>query len=434
MSAQPACHISSLFALEVLDSRGNPTVEACVTLNDGSSGRAIVPSGASTGCREAVELRDDDPARYQGRGVLKAVANINDLIAPALIGQRADEQRRLDRLMCELDGTDSKSQLGANAILAVSMALTRAAASHHHQPLYRYLGGSNAHLLPVPCLNVINGGRHASNNLDIQEFKIVPHQASSFAEAIRMGEETFHALKTLLADSGLGTGIGDEGGFAPMLTSNEQAVELILQAIEAAGYRPGEDISLALDPAASEMADTGGYRFSHSDNALRSADEMIELWQAWLDRYPILLLEDPLGEEDWAGWETLTRQLAGRVELVGDDLLCTNPELLQRAIDRGVANSVLIKPNQIGTVTETLDCVALANRHGYGCYLSHRSGDSEDTFIADLAVAIGCGHMKTGSGCRSERVAKFNQLLRIEHELGSQASFAGRGTFRTRSA
>ncbi|SPJ32465.1 phosphopyruvate hydratase [Kushneria phyllosphaerae] len=434
MSAQPSCNIVSISAIEVLDSRGNPTVEACVVLNDGTSGRAIVPSGASTGNREAVELRDGDLGRYQGRGVLKAVANINDLIAPVLIGRPADEQRRLDHLMCELDGTDNKSRLGANAILAVSMALTRAAASHYRQPLYRYLGGSNAHLLPVPCLNVINGGQHASNNLDFQEFKIVPHHAPSFAEAIRMGEETFHALKTLLAERGLGTGIGDEGGFAPALKSNEQAVELILDAIEAAGYRPGEDISLALDPATSEMAEGDGYRFSRSDNVLRTADEMTDLWQSWLDRYPIILLEDPLGEDDWAGWETLTRRLAGRVELVGDDLLCTNPELLQRAIDQGVANSVLIKPNQIGTVTETLECVTLANRHGYGCYLSHRSGESEDTFIADLAVAIGCGHMKTGSGCRSERVAKFNQLLRIENELGYQARFAGRDAFRTRRA
>jgi len=434
MSANPTCQIVSISALEVLDSRGNPTVEACVVLDDGFSGRAIVPSGASTGDHEAVELRDGDPARYQGRGVRKAVANVNDLIAPALIGQRADEQRRLDRFLCELDGTENKARLGANSILAVSMALSRAAANHHCQPLYRYLGGSNAHLLPVPCLNVINGGQHASNNLDFQEFKIVPHHAPSFAEAIRMGEETFHALKRLLTEQGLSTGIGDEGGFAPELESNEQAVELILKAIETAGYRPGEDISLALDPAVSEMVEGEGYRFSRSDNALRTAEEMTDLWQNWLDRYPIILLEDPLGENDWTGWETLTRRLAGRVELVGDDLLCTNPQLLQRAIDRSIANSVLIKPNQIGTVTETLECVALANRHGYGCYLSHRSGETEDTFIADLAVAIGCGHMKTGSGCRSERVAKFNQLLRIENELGSQAAFAGRNAFRTPNA
>lgn len=430
MPSVSPCRIEAVSALEVLDSRGRPTVEAHITLANGEFGSAIVPSGASTGANEARELRDGDPGRYHGLGVLKAVSNVTDIIAPAVIGLPADEQRRLDALLCELDGTDDKSRLGANAILAVSMAAARAAANHHGQPLYRYLGGSNAHLMPVPCLNVINGGRHANNGLDFQEFKIVPHHADTFAEAIRMGEEVFQSLRALLDARGLSTSVGDEGGFAPRLESNEQAVELILEAIEKTGYRPGDDISLALDPAASELADERqGYRLALSENPDVSTEEMIELWQRWLSRFPIVLLEDPLGENDWTGWESLTRQLGHQVELVGDDLLCTNTKRLELAIARNVANSILIKPNQIGTLTETLDCVALAQKHGYGCYLSHRSGDSEDTFIADLAVATGCGHMKTGSGCRSERVAKFNRLLRIEKALGSQAVFAGRNAF-----
>jgi enolase len=416
-------------ALEVLDSRGNPTVEASLRLEDGSEGRAITPSGASTGANEAVELRDGDARRYGGKGVQKAVANVRGEIAAALAGKDGGEQRELDRRLCELDGTPNKARLGANAILAVSIAYARALAASRKLPLYRHLGGEQATLLPVPCLNVINGGRHADNTVDFQEFKIVPHHAGSFAEAIRMGEEVFHALKKLLHEHGLSTGVGDEGGFAPNLHSNEQAVELILAAIEAAGYRPGDDVALALDPAASEMWHHGRYRFFKSDQHECDSAAMTAQWADWLARYPIVLLEDPLAEYDWAGWSELTRQLGDRVELVGDDIFCTNPDLLRRGIQEGVANSILLKPNQIGTVTETMDCAAEARAAGYGCYVSHRSGETEDTFIADLVVALGCGHIKTGSGCRGERTAKFNRLLRIERELGQRARFAGRGAF-----
>ena len=421
--------ITKIDALEVLDSRGNPTVEAFLHLEDGSEGRAITPSGASTGANEAAELRDGDAHRYGGKGVQQAVRNVRDEIAKALIGKDAGEQRELDQRLRDLDGTPNKSRLGANAILAVSIAYARAMSASRKLPLYRHLGGDDATLLPVPCLNVINGGRHADNTVDFQEFKIVPHHVSSFAESIRMGEEVFHALKKLLHDRGLSTGVGDEGGFAPNLESNEQAVELILQAIEAAGYKPGDDVSLALDPATSEMWHQGRYRFFKSDQHECDSAAMTSLWEDWLQRYPIVLLEDPLAEYDWEGWAVLTERLGKRVEVVGDDIFCTNPELLRRGIREGVANSILIKPNQIGTVTETMDCAAEAKAAGYGCYVSHRSGETEDTFIADLVVALGCGHIKTGSGCRGERTAKFNRLLGIEHELGERARFAGRAAF-----
>ena len=421
--------ITRIDALEVLDSRGNPTVEAVLQLEDGTEGRAITPSGASTGANEATELRDGDARRYGGKGVQKAVGNVTGEIAKALAGKDPGDQRALDQRLCELDGTPNKSRLGANAILAVSIAYARAVAASRKLPLYRHLGGDEATLLPVPCLNVINGGRHADNTVDFQEFKIVPHHAASFAESIRMGEEVFHALKKLLHEHGLSTGIGDEGGFAPNLKSNEQAVELILQAIEAAGYQPGDDVALALDPAASEMWHHGRYRFFKSDQHECDSAAMTALWEDWLNRYPVVLLEDPLAEYDWEGWTALTKRLGARVELVGDDIFCTNPELLRRGIREGVGNSILLKPNQIGTVTETMDCAAAAKAAGYGCYVSHRSGETEDTFIADLVVALGCGHIKTGSGCRGERTAKFNRLLRIEHELGQRARFAGRAAF-----
>lgn len=421
--------ITKLDALEVLDSRGNPTVEAWLQLEDGSPGRALSPSGASTGTREAAELRDGDPRRYGGKGVTRAVDNVRGEIAAAVVGAPFDDQRAFDRRLRELDGTPNKARLGANAILAVSIAYARAVARSRQLPLYRHLGGEGATILPVPCLNVINGGRHADNTIDFQEFKIVPHHAPSFAESIRMGKEVFHALKATLHQRGLATGVGDEGGFAPDLHSNEQAIELILAAIESAGLRPGDDVALALDPAASEMWHGGRYRFFKSNRSERDSAEMIALWENWLRRYPIVLLEDPLAEQDWDGWREATRRLGDAVELVGDDVFCTNIELLRRGAVAGVANSILIKPNQIGTVTETLDCAAAAKAERYACYVSHRSGETEDTFIADLAVALGCGHIKTGAGCRGERTAKFNRLLRIEHELGARARFPGRAAF-----
>jgi enolase len=417
--------IKSIDALEILDSRGNPTVSATVILEDGTAGSAAVPSGASTGEREAAELRDGDPRRYGGKGVLRAVANIRGEIAAALAGMDVADQRAVDERMIALDGTANKSRLGANAILGVSMAAARAAAAAKGQPLYRHLGGPDATLMPVPCLNVINGGKHADNTLDFQEFKIAPHNAPNFAEAIRMAEETFHALRGILRDNHLSTGVGDEGGFAPDLRDNEQAVNVILEAIRKAGYEPGRDLSLCLDPAASEMWQDGKYVFFKSKTGAKTTEEMIALWESWLDRHPIILLEDPLGEKDWSGWEAITRRIGSRVELVGDDILCTNPAILQEAINRKVANSILIKLNQIGSVTETLDCMKLARDNGYRCYISHRSGETEDTFIADLVVATGAGHIKTGSGCRSERIAKFNRLLAIEKELGAKARFAG---------
>jgi enolase len=414
---------------EILDSRGNPTVEADVFLADGSMGRAAVPSGASTGEKEAVELRDGDKSRYGGKGVTKAVSNINAAIRKAVTGLDAADQRGLDAAMIGLDGTPNKAKLGANAILAVSMAAARAAANAHRLPLYRYLGGANACLLPVPCLNVLNGGKHADNTVDFQEFMIAPHHASSFAESIRMGIETFHALKQVLRKKGYSTAVGDEGGFAPDLKSNDEAVESILEGIVKAGYKPGEDISICLDPAASEMWDDGKYVLFKSTKKAITPQELIGIWESWVNQYPIILLEDGMGENDAQGWKDITSTLGSRIELVGDDLFCTNPRILREGIEAGIANAVLIKLNQIGSVTETLDTIELAKRNNYRCFVSHRSGETEDTFISDLTVATGAGHIKTGSGCRSERVAKFNQFLRIEEQLGAQAQFAGRSAF-----
>lgn len=414
---------------EILDSRGNPTVEADVFLADGSMGRAAVPSGASTGEKEAVELRDGDKSRYGGKGVTKAVSNINTAIRKAVTGLNAADQRGVDAAMIGLDGTPNKAKLGANAILAVSMAAARAAANAHRLPLYRYLGGANACLLPVPCMNVLNGGKHADNTVDFQEFMIAPHHAPLFAESIRMGIETFHALKQVLRKKGYSTAVGDEGGFAPDLKSNDEAVELILEAVAKAGYKPGEDISICLDPAASEMWDDGKYVLFKSTKKAITPQELIGIWESWVNRYPIILLEDGMGENDWQGWKDLTATLGSRIELVGDDVFCTNPRILREGIEAGIANAVLIKLNQIGSVTETLDTIELAKRNNYRCFVSHRSGETEDTFISDLTVATGAGHIKTGSGCRSERVAKFNQFLRIEEQLGAQARFAGRPAF-----
>jgi len=421
--------IKEIIASEVLDSRGNPTVEARVALEDGTSGSAIVPSGASTGEKEAVELRDGDKQRYGGKGVLKAVENVNSKLAPELVGMNVSEQRAIDQAMIALDGTPNKAALGANAILAVSLAVARTAAIALKLPLYRYLGGTNAALLPVPCLNVINGGAHADNNVDFQEFMIAPHNAPSFTEAIRNGMETFHALKSILHQKGYSTGVGDEGGFAPNLKSNEEAIEVILEAITKAGYRPGEDISICLDPATSELWRDGKYVFYKSDQSAKTPQEMVDLWASWARQYPIVSIEDGMGENDTEGWKLLTQAIGSTVELVGDDLFCTNAKILAEGIEAGIANSVLIKVNQIGTLTETLDTIELARRHNYKYFVSHRSGESEDTTIADLAVATSAGQIKTGSGCRGERVAKFNQLLRIERQLGSAARFAGKAAF-----
>ncbi|MBL1179017.1 phosphopyruvate hydratase [Pantanalinema sp. GBBB05] len=423
--------IQDITAAEVLDSRGNPTVEATIILEDELTiGSAIVPSGASTGEKEAVELRDGDKGRYGGKGVLKAVENVNTLIAPELIGMEVTDQRAIDLAMLELDGTPNKGKLGANAMLAVSLAVARTAALSLGQPLYRYLGGSNASMLPVPCLNVINGGQHADNNVDFQEFMIAPHNAPSFVESIRMGVETFHALKSILHSKGYSTAVGDEGGFAPNLKSNEEAVEVILEAISKAGYKPGDDISICLDPATSEMWKDGKYLFFKSTQETKTSQEMVDLWASWTRQYPIVSIEDGMGENDWEGWKLLTDTIGGTTELVGDDLFCTNSKILAEGIAAGIANAVLIKVNQIGTLTETLDTIELANRHNYKCFVSHRSGESEDTTIADLVVATGSGQIKTGSGCRSERVAKFNQLMRIERQLGNSARFIGSAAFK----
>ncbi len=422
--------IKQIHAYEVLDSRGNPTVEAAVILEDGTKASAIVPSGASTGEKEAVELRDGDQSRYGGKGVLKAVENANTKLAPALVGMDATNQRAIDAKMVEIDGTPNKAMIGANGILAFSLAIARAAASSLNLPLYRYMGGANASLLPVPCLNVINGGRHADNNIDFQEFMIAPHNAPSFAESIRMGMETFHALKSILHDKGYSTAVGDEGGFAPNLQSNDEAIEVILAAIQKAGYQPGDDISICLDPATSEMWENGKYVFFKSTKKALAPEEMVALWKSWADQYPIVSLEDGMGENDWEGWKLLTDTIGDRVQLVGDDLFCTNAKILAEGIAAGIANSILIKVNQIGTLTETLDTIELAQKNCYTFMTSHRSGESEDTTIADLAVATAAGQIKTGSGCRGERVAKFNQLLRIERELGTAARFAGRSAFK----
>jgi enolase len=422
--------IVNVVGREILDSRGNPTVEAEVRLDGGAVGVAAVPSGASTGEKEAVELRDGDNKRYGGKGVSKAASHVGKELAAAVMGHDATNQRAIDRAMMNADGTPNKEKLGANAILAVSMAAVRAAAIAHSLPLYRYLGGANACTLPVPCMNVLNGGKHADNTVDFQEFMIAPHNAPSFAEAIRMGMETFHTLKQVLRGKGYSTAVGDEGGFAPDLKSNDEAVELILEAITKAGYRPSTDISICLDPAASEMWDDGKYVLFKSTKKTITSDELIQIWESWVKQYPIILLEDGMGENDWNGWRNLTVALGAKIELVGDDIFCTNPQILQQGIDRGIGNAILIKLNQIGTVTETLDTMALATANGYRCFVSHRSGETEDTFIADLTVATSAGHIKTGSGCRSERVAKFNQFLRIEERLVGNSRFAGRSAFR----
>ena len=417
--------IKEIHGREILDSRGNPTVEAEVWLASGAVGRAAVPSGASTGEHEAVELRDGDKSRYQGEGVITAVANIRTHIAPALSLMDASHQRALDEKMIELDGTENKSKLGANAILAVSMATARAAAAARDLPLYEYLGGANASLLPVPMMNILNGGAHADNNVDFQEFMVMPVGAKSFSEALRWGVETFHTLKSVLKKLGYNTAVGDEGGFAPSLKSNVEAIELVIEAIQQAGYKPGEQIAIALDPAASEFFKDGKYVFKKSDKSSRSPEQMVHFWVEWAKKYPIVSLEDGLAEDDWHGWKLLTNELGGKIQLVGDDLFVTNTKRLARGIKEGVANSILIKLNQIGTVTETLDCIELARRNGYTSVTSHRSGETEDPFIADLAVAAGTGQIKTGSASRTDRIAKYNQLLRIEGRLGAEARFAG---------
>ncbi|MDX2267100.1 MAG: phosphopyruvate hydratase [Bryobacter sp.] len=424
--------IVHIMGREILDSRGNPTVEADVILADGSLGRAAVPSGASTGEHEAVELRDGDKERYLGKGVTKAVANINEVLQKNLLGLDATRQGEIDRLMIELDGTENKANLGANALLAVSLATARAAAESLGTPLYRYLGGVNAGVLPVPMMNILNGGAHADNSVDPQEFMIAPIGAHSFREALRMGAEVFHVLKGVLKKKGYSTSVGDEGGFAPSLKSNQEAVDVILEAIEKAGYRAGDQISLALDCAASEMFDKAKqkYVFKKSDNSEYTSEELIALWESWVKQYPIISIEDGLDENDWAGWKILTDRLGKKIQLVGDDLFVTNTKKLSEGIEKGIANSILIKVNQIGTLTETLEAMSMAANANYTSMASHRSGETEDTFIADLAVATGCGQIKTGSASRTDRMAKYNQLLRIEEELGSSARYAGRKAFK----
>jgi enolase len=421
--------ITSIHAREILDSRGNPTLEAEVVLDSGSAGRAAVPSGASTGEFEAVELRDGDRRRYGGKGVQKAAANVNEDIAEAVTGMDAFDQPTIDAVMIELDDTDNKSELGANAMLAVSLAVARAAAMEAGLPLYRYLGGPNASLLPVPLMNIINGGAHAANNVDLQEFMIAPVGMDSFPEALRAGVEIFHSLKKVLGGRGLSTNVGDEGGFAPDLRTNEEAIEVILEAIEKAGYRPGEDVLLALDAAASEWHRDGAYVFHKSTNERRSSAEMVDFWSAWVKRYPLVSNEDGLDERDWDGWVELTSDVGDRDQLVGDDLFVTNTEFLSKGIDAGAGNAILIKVNQIGTLTETLQAIELARRSGYRYIISHRSGETEDTFIADLAVATRSGQIKTGSASRTDRVAKYNQLLRIAEDLGTSAEYHGRDAF-----
>ena len=422
--------IELVYAREVLDSRGNPTVEVEVVLESGSVGRAIVPSGASTGAFEAVELRDGDKGRYLGKGVEKAVANVNEIIAPELEGMDAFDQPAIDTLMIELDGTHNKGKLGANAILGVSMAVARAAAEELGLPLFQYIGGVNAKQLPVPMMNILNGGEHADNSVDVQEFMILPVGAKSFREGLRMGAEVFHSLKKVLSERGLACGVGDEGGFAPNLGSNREALELIVEAIEKAGYKPGDDVKLGLDVAATEMYDkeTKLYDLKHEGKKL-TAEQMVDLYEEWVNNFPIVTIEDGLDEEDWDGWKVLTERLGKKVQLVGDDLFVTNTERLERGIEAGVANSILIKVNQIGTITETLDAIEMAKRAGYTAVISHRSGETEDTTIADLAVAVNAGQIKTGAPSRTDRVAKYNQLLRIEEMVGEQARYCGMKSF-----
>ncbi|MBZ5607784.1 MAG: phosphopyruvate hydratase [Acidobacteriia bacterium] len=423
--------IVKVIGREILDSRGNPTVEADVHLADGTVGRAAVPSGASTGEHEAVELRDNDPKRYLGKGTRKAVQNITKKIAPAITGMQAEEQAAIDRKMIDLDGSPNKGKLGANAILAVSMAAARAAAQSQMTPLYRYLGGVGANLLPVPLMNILNGGAHADNSVDPQEFMVAPHGAPTFAEALRMGAEVFHTLKGVLKKRGYSTSVGDEGGFAPSLKSNEEALEVVLEAITKAGYKPGAQISIALDPAASEFFDkaSGKYVFKKSDKSQRSPEQMVKFWAKWVEQYPIISLEDGMAEDDWAGWKLLTDALGSKIQLIGDDVFVTNTQRLARGIEQGIANSILIKVNQIGSLTETLEAMQMAANANYTNVVSHRSGETEDAFIADLAVATRAGQIKTGSASRTDRIAKYNQLLRIEEELGDGAKFAGRKAF-----
>ncbi len=418
-------NISAIIGREVLDSRGNPTVEAEVQLASGVVGRAIVPSGASTGEHEAVELRDGDNTRFLGKGVLKAVENVNGEIADALANWDAADQRALDQKMIELDGTETKGRLGANAILAVSMAAARAAAAEYGLPLYRYLGGAGANILPTPMMNILNGGAHADNNVDFQEFMVMPVGAPSFSEALRWGVEVFHTLKGVLKKRGYNTSVGDEGGFAPSVKSNVEAIEVILEAIQQAGYKPGEEIAIALDPAASEFYQDGKYIFKKSDKSAKSSDDMVKFYAKWVKDYPIVSLEDGLAEGDWDGWQNLTKELGGKIQLVGDDIFVTNIQIFAEGIEKGIANSILIKLNQIGTVSETWDAIDLGRRNGYTSVISHRSGETEDTFIADFAVATGVGQIKTGSASRTDRIAKYNQLLRIEQELGDSARFLG---------
>lgn len=420
--------INDIYAREILDSRGNPTVEVEVILESGAMGRASVPSGASTGAYEAVELRDNDQHRYLGKGVQEAVNNVNSIIAPEIVGMDALDQRAIDQQLIELDGTPNKSKLGANAILGVSLAVAKAAAAALGLPLYRYLGGVNAHTLPVPMMNILNGGKHADNNVDIQEFLIMPAGAETFAEALRMGAEIFHHLKAVLKSKGLNTAVGDEGGFAPNLSSNVEAIEVILEAIARAGYEPGKDVFLALDTAATELYREGKYVFA-GEGVTRTSEEMVEFYTSLVEKYPIISLEDSLAEDDWEGWRLLTERLGKKVQLVGDDLFVTNTQRLRRGIEMGVANSILIKVNQIGTLTETLEAIEMAQRAGYTAVVSHRSGETEDTTIADIVVATNAGQIKTGAPSRTDRVAKYNQLLRIEEELDLAAAFAGTGAF-----
>ena len=421
--------ITDVWAREILDSRGNPTLEVEVTLEDGTIGRAAVPSGASTGENEAVELRDGDKARYNGKGVLKAVENVNDILAEEVVGFETTDQVGIDKMMIALDGTPNKGKLGANAILGVSLAVAKAAAQSLHMPLYRYIGGTNAKILPVPMMNILNGGSHADNNVDFQEFMIMPIDAPSFAEALRMGAEVFHSLKSVLKKKGYNTAVGDEGGFAPNLKSNEEALEVILDAIQKANYKPGEQIYIALDPAASEFFDKDKkkYIFSKSDKSEKSPEQMAKYWEGWTKQYPIASLEDGMAENDWEGWKMLTDAVGKKVQLVGDDLFVTNVEYLSKGIDMGVANSILIKVNQIGTLTETLDAIEMAKRAHYTTVLSHRSGETEDTTIADIVVATNAGMIKTGSASRTDRIAKYNQLIRIEEELDTNGYYASFG-------
>jgi enolase len=422
-------YIADIFARQILDSRGNPTVEVDVVTEDGAFGRAAVPSGASTGIHEAVELRDEDKSVYLGKGVLKAVANVNDIIAPELIDLDVADQAGIDQLMQEIDGTENKSKLGANAMLAVSMAVAKAAAEEASLPLFRYIGGTNARTLPVPMMNILNGGAHADNKIDFQEFMVMPVGASSFSEGLRWGVEIFHALKTVLKKKGYSTNVGDEGGFAPNIGSNEEAIETVLTAIDAAGYKAGSQVFIAMDAANSELYKNGKYVFHKSDGKSLSSDQLVKFWEDWVRQYPINSIEDGMAEDDWDGWKALSQAVGDKCQLVGDDLFVTNVKRLQKGIDQSIANALLVKVNQIGTITETINAVTLAQHHGYNTIMSHRSGETEDTTIADLAVALNCGQIKTGSASRSDRMAKYNQLIRIEEQLGSTGFYPNRLKF-----